>query len=171
MTVARREPLPDFRALCESACIKLWGEPTSRDRKELRWDGTDDYSAKTFSFEKKAWYDHGAGWGGGLLDLVSHAKGAAKQDLHSPAFFDAWREAHAMGLVPDPPPEKKGTAAARTSRPTLISMRAANCCSRSCGSTPPIPRTVSANAARTAMAAGFGIPAAFAPMSSIACPR
>ena len=107
MTAARRDPLPDFRALCESACIKLWGEPTSRDRKELRWDGCDDYSAKTFTFKKKAWYDPGAGWGGSTLDLVAHEKGQPKQEkLRGKAFIEAWRDAHAMGLVPVPPPEK-----------------------------------------------------------------
>jgi hypothetical protein len=71
MTAARRDPLPDFRALCESACIKLWGEPTSRDRKELRWNGCNAYSAKTFSFKKRAWYDHGAGWGGSTLAVCT----------------------------------------------------------------------------------------------------
>ena len=107
MTAARRDPLPDFRALCKSACIKLWGEPTSRDRKELRWNGCDAYSAKTFSFKKKAWYDHGAGWGGSTLDLVAYSKGQPKQEqLRGKAFIDAWRDAHAMGLVPVPPPEQ-----------------------------------------------------------------
>ena len=107
MTAARRDPLPDFPALCESACIKLWGEPTSRDRKELRWNGADAYSAKTFSFKKKAWYDHGARWGGSTLDLVAHEKGQPKQEkLRGKAFIEAWRDAHAMGLVPVPPPEK-----------------------------------------------------------------
>jgi putative DNA primase/helicase len=107
MTAARRDPLPNFRALCESACIKLWGEPTSRNRKELRWNGCDAYSAKTFSFKKQAWCDHGAGWGGSTLDLVAYSKGQPKQEqLRGKAFIDAWRDAHAMGLVPVPPPEK-----------------------------------------------------------------
>jgi putative DNA primase/helicase len=103
--------LPNFRDCCEQACVTLWGNPSSRDRKELRWNGHDAYSAKTFSFKKRAWYDHGAGWGGGLLDLVAHAKGQRKQELKGQAFFDAWREAHGMGLAPDPPPEKKSNGA------------------------------------------------------------
>ena len=58
MRAARRIDLPDFRALCEAACIKLWGNPSKRDSKELRWDGADAYSAKTFSLAKRTWYDH-----------------------------------------------------------------------------------------------------------------
>jgi putative DNA primase/helicase len=105
MTAARRPDFPNFRDYCEAACIKLWGNPSNRDRRELRWNGSDAYSAKTFSFKKKAWYDHGEGWGGSTLDLVAHSKGQPKQDLRGPAFFDAWREAHHEGFVPDPPPE------------------------------------------------------------------
>jgi hypothetical protein len=103
---APRDPLPNFRDFCERACIKLWGQPSKRGQKELRWDGVDGYSGKTFSLAKRAWYDHAAGWGGSTFDLVAHAKGFPKQGLKGQAFFDAWREAHAMGLVPISPPEK-----------------------------------------------------------------
>ena len=107
MNAARRDPLPDFRALCESACIHLWGEPDKRDRKQLRWNGADAYSARTFSLAKRAWYDHGEWRGGSTLDLVAYSKGQPKQELRGQAFFDAWTEAQKMGLAPDPPPEKK----------------------------------------------------------------
>ena len=101
MSAARRDPLPNFFDYCEEACIKLWGDPTSRDRKELRWNGADAYSAKTFNLAKRV-------WGGSTLDLVAHSKGLPKQEFKGQAFFDTWRESHAMGFVPIPPPEKKG---------------------------------------------------------------
>jgi putative DNA primase/helicase len=98
---------PDFAGLCEQACIAVWGNPDKRDRKELRWNGHDAYSAKTFSLKKRVWYDHGEQRGGGLLDLVAYSKGQPKQKLRGKAFIDEWAEAHRMGLVPYPPPEKK----------------------------------------------------------------
>jgi D5 N terminal like len=98
--------LPNFRDFCEAACVKLWGEPDSRNARELRWNGADAYSAKTFNRQKKAWYDHGEQRGGSTLDLVAYDKGQPKHDLKGSAFFDAWSAAHAMGLVPDEPPAK-----------------------------------------------------------------
>jgi RecA-family ATPase len=100
-------PLDDLRQYCESACIKLWGEPHKRTTKELRWNGGDAYSAKTFSRSKRAWYDHGAKRGGSTLDLVDYHKGRPQRDLHGSVVFDVWREANAMGIVPDPAPEPK----------------------------------------------------------------
>jgi hypothetical protein len=102
-------PLPDFSAFCEAACIALWGEPDSRDRKQLRWNGHDAYSARSYSVRKKAWYDHGEDHGGSTLDLVDYAKGQPKRKLTGAAFFEAWREARVMGLpVPDPPERQNG---------------------------------------------------------------
>jgi len=98
--------VPNFRDFCESACIKLWGEPDKRDHKELRWDGHDAYSARTFSIQKKAWYDHGQERGGSTLDLVAYIKSQPKQQLRGATFFATWAEAHKMDLVPDPPPTK-----------------------------------------------------------------
>ena len=101
-----RDPLPDFGALCEDACIKLWGKPDKRDGNQLRWNGADAYSARTFSLANPVWYDHGEGRGGGLLDLVAYEQRRPKEKLTGKAFFDAWRAAYAMGIVPDPPPDK-----------------------------------------------------------------
>jgi hypothetical protein len=36
---ARPHDLPNFRDFCEAACVKLWGEPDSRNVRELRWNG------------------------------------------------------------------------------------------------------------------------------------
>jgi putative DNA primase/helicase len=99
--------LPKFKDYCEAACRKLWGAPNHSTPRELRWNGADAYSAKTFNRSNKLWFDHGAGWGGGLLDLLAHEAGEPKRrDLKGPAFYEAWRKAHELGLVPDAPPEK-----------------------------------------------------------------
>jgi hypothetical protein len=99
--------LDDLRQYCESACIKLWGEPHKRTTKGLRWNGGDAYSAKTFSRSKRAWYDHDAKRGGSTLELVDYHKGRPQRDLHGSVVFDVWREANAMGIVPEPAPEPK----------------------------------------------------------------
>jgi putative DNA primase/helicase len=98
--------LPDFGAFCEEACIKLWGDPDSRSAHELRWKGSDAYSGKTLRRGRGTWYDHGEKRGGSLLDLVAYSKNRPKETLRGAAFFEAWDQAHRMGLVPDPPPAK-----------------------------------------------------------------
>jgi hypothetical protein len=100
--------VPDFRDLCESACVKLWGEPDRRTAKELSWNGANSYEGKTFDRKKRVWFDRGAGWGGTTLDLVAHHKGLPKQELKGAAFYDAWRALHEMGGISDPPPPAKG---------------------------------------------------------------
>jgi hypothetical protein len=98
--------VPNFKDYCEAACIRLWGEPDKRDRKELRWNGDDAYSGRTFNLRKKCWYDHGQKRGGSILDLAAYTKGKPMEKLRGRAFFEAWAEAYEMGLVPDPPPAK-----------------------------------------------------------------
>jgi hypothetical protein len=105
--MAMRSTLDDLRQYCEAACIKLWGEPDKRTTKELRWNGGDAYSAKTFNRHKRAWYDHGAKRGGSTLELVAYAKGKPAEKLRGKAVFDTWRTAHEMGLMPEPPPTPK----------------------------------------------------------------
>ena len=96
---------PNFSAFCEAACLKLWGEPNSRTARELRWNGGDAYSIKTFNLRKRAWYDHAEQRGGSTLDLVAYNSGKPKIELRGAAFFETWRQAHEMGIVPKPPPE------------------------------------------------------------------
>jgi hypothetical protein len=98
---------PDFKAYCHDACIKLWGEPDKRTKKELRWNGGDAYSARTFDLRKRVWFDAGAQRGGSTLQLVSYVKGEPASELKGAAFFATWAEAHKMQLVPDPPPPPK----------------------------------------------------------------
>src|SRR5262249_10953560 len=99
---------PDFRAYCEAACIKLWGEPDKRSKTELRWNGADDYSARTYSIRKRAWYDNGHKRGGSTLELVAYAEGKPNEKLRGAEFFAAWKSAYERGWIPDPPPEPNG---------------------------------------------------------------
>jgi hypothetical protein len=105
----RVSDLPDFKLFCEAACIKLWGEPDRRTKKELRWNGADVYNGRTFNPRKRAWYDLGQQRGGSTLELVAYAKGKPAEKLRGRAFFETWEEAHKMGLVPDPPPSKSNS--------------------------------------------------------------
>jgi Virulence-associated protein E len=100
-----RGNLPDFHQYCEAACIKLWGKPDQRNSKDLLWLGGDAYSVRTFNLRKRAWYDHGAKRGGSTLELVAYAKGKSAEELRGVAFFDAWRDAHTMGILPEPAPQ------------------------------------------------------------------
>ena len=99
--------LPNFKTFCREACIKLWGEPDRATAKELRWNGADAYSVRTFNPRKGVWYDAGQQRGGSTLELVAYAKGEPASEVRGPAFFDTWQEAHKMGLVPEPPPRSK----------------------------------------------------------------
>jgi putative DNA primase/helicase len=97
---------PNFKKYCEAACIKLWGDPDRRTKKELRWNGTDSYGFRTFNLRKKLWYDTEQGRGGSTLELVAHARGKPDEKLRGPAFFEAWQYAYEQGWVPDPPTPK-----------------------------------------------------------------
>src|SRR5215471_1339941 len=99
---------PDFRAYCEAACVKLWGQPDKRSKTELRWNGADAYSARVYNVRKRTWYDQGQQRGGSTLELVAYAKGEPNGKLRGPEFFAAWRGAYERGWIPDPPPERNG---------------------------------------------------------------
>jgi hypothetical protein len=95
--------LPDFRQYCEAACVKLWGEPDKRSAKELRWNGGDGYSERTYNLRQHVWYDHGAQRGGSTLELVAYHKGLPKKELRGGAFFEEWQAAFDLGICPNPP--------------------------------------------------------------------
>jgi Family of unknown function (DUF5906) len=101
--------LPDFKAFCEAACIKLWGEPNGRTKKELRWkNGSDNsYGYRSFNLRKRIWYDADQQRGGSTLELVAYAKGEPAGKLRGAAFFEAWQYAYEHQWVPDPPPPPK----------------------------------------------------------------
>jgi hypothetical protein len=101
--------LPDFNQYCEAACIKLWGEPDKRSGSELRWNGADGYSVRTYSVPKKVWYDHGVKRGGSTLELAAFAMGWPQdKPIRGADFYAVWQGAYERGLYPDPPREKKG---------------------------------------------------------------
>jgi hypothetical protein len=96
--------LPDFSVHCEAACRRLWGEPSRSTPKQLHWNGGNAYSARTYDIRKHLWFDAGQQRGGSTLELVDYHKGRPKRELRGSVFFDIWREANAMGIVPDPAP-------------------------------------------------------------------
>jgi Virulence-associated protein E-like domain len=98
---------PDFKAFCEAACIKLWGEPDRKTKKELRWNGADNYGYRTFNLREKVWYDADQQCGGSTLELVAYAKGKPAEKLRGAAFFEAWQYAYEQEWLPDPPPAPK----------------------------------------------------------------
>src|SRR5262245_58362183 len=101
--------LPDFKAYCEAACIKLWGQPDKRTSKELRWNGGGATTVRTFNLCKKVWYDHGAQRGGSTLELVAyHFRWPADVELRREKFFEAWRSGNTLGVIPESPPPPKG---------------------------------------------------------------
>jgi hypothetical protein len=105
----QRMSFPSFDAYCMAACIKLWGPPDSRTKTELSWNGGGSNNGRTYNMFKRVWYDHGQQRGGSTLELVDYAKGRPKRDLRGKAFFEVWREGHAMDLIPDPAPAPNGS--------------------------------------------------------------
>src|SRR5262249_36112908 len=85
-----------------------WGEPNQRSRSELRWNGADGYSVRTYSVHKKVWYDHGAKRGGSTLELAAFAMGWPQdKPIRGADFYAVWQGAYDRGLYPEPPPEKQ----------------------------------------------------------------
>ena len=100
---------PDFRAYCEAACIKLWGEPDKRSKTERRWnDSADGDGGRTYNIRKRAWYDHDQKRGGSTLELVAYAEGKPDEKLRGAEFFAVWKSANERGWIPDPPPQPNG---------------------------------------------------------------
>jgi predicted P-loop ATPase len=98
--------LPNFKAYCADACVKLWGEPDRRTSKEWRW-GNDSYSYKSFDLLKRCWYDASAKCGGSTLELAQLARGRPVEPLRGAEFFTAWQFAYDQHWLPVAPPEKK----------------------------------------------------------------
>jgi len=98
--------LPDFKQYCEPACIKLWGEPDKRTKKELRWNGSDAYGARTYDLRKHVWYDAAADRGGSTLELIAYNKGLPNEKLRGQAFFEMWKALVELGVgAPAPKPK------------------------------------------------------------------
>ena len=113
---------PDFNAFLKDACIKLWGTPSKASRKELKWKARDGYGYRSYSFEKRVWYDSEYKCGGGLLQLAAY-----KLDLppgtqvKGRVFLRCWEYAYEQGWLPAPPLDKRknGNGKARGWSPVI----------------------------------------------------
>lgn len=65
-------PNIDFPAITEPVTLELFGQPSSRSDAELRYGSKGSLS---IDLQKSAYYDHEAGKGGGLLDLIQTKTG------------------------------------------------------------------------------------------------
>jgi putative DNA primase/helicase len=76
----------DFAALIAPVACQLWGEPTHRGEHELRWGKK---GSKSVNLSKGSWYDHEAGQGGGVLELIM-------REAHCPSNKEAmvWLREH-----------------------------------------------------------------------------
>src|SRR5262249_58716780 len=93
---------PDFKIFCRDACEKVWGKPDRETPKELRWNGDDAYSYRTYDLKKRVWYDAGAKCGGSTLELARLAKGKEplkNGGLRGALVFEGWQGAFRMGCV------------------------------------------------------------------------
>jgi putative DNA primase/helicase len=78
-------------------------------RKELVWNGGDEYSRRTFNLSKRVWYDAGAQRGGSLLELARHAQGLPPlEKMRGQDFFDAWRYAAEHDWIDQAPAPLRG---------------------------------------------------------------
>ena len=57
----------DFSTITRELCIRFWGKPSSETAKELRWGSG---GSKSYSVEKRTWFDHEAQKGGGTIPLI-----------------------------------------------------------------------------------------------------
>lgn len=62
----------DFSGLIEPVAMELMGDPSTRGRNRWRWGRKGSFSA---SMDAGTWYDHEAGEGGGVLDLIARETG------------------------------------------------------------------------------------------------
>ncbi len=70
---------PDYSALMSEVALALLGEPTTKHRGGLEWRyGT--YGSFSIDLNKNVYYDHEAGQGGGVLDLIVRVTGGDHRD-------------------------------------------------------------------------------------------
>jgi Protein of unknown function (DUF3987) len=69
MSVAQRI---DFSAFCEAAAVKLWGEPSHKTDRELRWG---NHGSRSLDRCSGVWFDHEANEGGSTVELLARELG------------------------------------------------------------------------------------------------
>ena len=67
----------DWPALAEPVAVALLGDPTRRNARELRYGRRGSLAVK---LRQGTFYDHEAGIGGGVIDLVKHVRGGDDRD-------------------------------------------------------------------------------------------
>ena len=60
----------------------LLGEPTSKSPREMRWGRRGSFSLRLSGTNSGCWYDHEAGEGGDLLDLLGRERGVRLGEHH-----------------------------------------------------------------------------------------
>ena len=70
----------EFRAQVQELVVELLGRPTLRVGQEWRWGRKGSLSVVIGGAKAGMWFDHEAGDGGGLVDLVAHKKGFSRTE-------------------------------------------------------------------------------------------
>ena len=97
LDVRKRTAMPDWPALMPDVAVALLGEPSSRTGRELRYGRRGSLSV---DLAGGRWFDHEAGEGGGVVELVTRERGgdttAAMAWLESAGFVEPQSGQHAV---------------------------------------------------------------------------
>ena len=97
LDVRKRTAMPDWPALMPDVAVALLGEPSSRTGRELRYGRRGSLSV---DLAGGRWFDHEAGEGGGVVELVTREHGgdtaAAMAWLESAGFVEPQSGQHAV---------------------------------------------------------------------------
>jgi hypothetical protein len=78
MRLIENDDYLDYSGLMSEVAFALLGEPTSKHHGGLEWRyGT--YGSLSIDLQKNVYYDHEAGQGGGVLDLIIRENGRGPQ--------------------------------------------------------------------------------------------
>jgi hypothetical protein len=67
----------DFAAILEAVATELWGKPTTKKGRELRFGS---HGSRSVDLAKGTWFDHQERAGGGTLDLITRETGLAGKE-------------------------------------------------------------------------------------------
>ena len=85
---------PDYSGLMSEVALALLGEPTSKHHGGLEWR-YGRYGSLSIDLQKNVYYDHEAGQGGGVLDLIVRENGDDHRDAVE------WLDANGIRITPD----------------------------------------------------------------------
>ncbi len=98
----------ELRPRAPEIVVELLGQPTARSRDEWRWGRKGSLVVVVAGAKAGMWFDHEAGTGGGLVDLVARTRGLSRREALD------WT-ADRVGLAGDVVPRRK--PADRVARP------------------------------------------------------